>query len=160
MKATAIVLLFLLVTSFTHTEPTMYSKEYHINGVMKAEGWMMGSQKTKYWKFYHENGTTASEGHYKKDHKSAYWHYYNDQGKVIKEGHYDKGIAQDWWIFYDIARLETRKFQYVDNKKNGFCLVYQNKKLIKVEKYLDDQYKGEWDSVRAFRRDNPEISIY
>lgn len=161
MRAIVVALLFLICTSFTaDTEPQMYSKEYYSNGQIKAEGWLSGTQKTKYWIFYHENGATASEGHFNNDHKTDYWHYYNKQGKLIKEGHYDKGIAQNWWIFYDIARLETRKIQYKDNQKNGFCLVYENKKLTKVEKYVEDQYKGEWDSVRTFRRDNPEVSLY
>lgn len=160
MRFIALALLFLALSSFTQTEPQMYSKQYHANGVIKAEGWIKDSQKTKYWRFYYKDGSIASEGHYKNDLKSEYWHYYNQEGKLIKEGHYDTGIAQNWWIFYDIARQETRKIQFINNQKSGFCLVYKDKKLTKVEKYVADQYKGAWDSVRSFRRDNPGVSLY
>lgn len=142
------------------TEPTMYSKEYHDNGTLKAEGWMMGSQKIKYWKFYHLNGSIASEGHYTNNQKSDYWHFYDEQGNLIKEGHYESGNAKNWWIFHDIARKETRKIQYADNLQHGFCLVYKNKKLNKVEKYVKDQLQGEWKSISAFRRDNPDVPLY
>ncbi|WP_298353059.1 hypothetical protein [uncultured Dokdonia sp.] len=141
-------------------EPNSYHKEYHNNGTIKAEGWVMGEQKIKYWKFYHSNGELMSQGHYANNLKTDYWYFYNSQGKLVREGHYEQGKAQNWWIFYDIARQETRKTQYVNNEQEGFCLVYKNNKLIKVEKYEANQLKGEWTSVRAFRRDNPDISFY
>ena len=160
MTTKAIAILLFVFFSFSTSEPTMYTKDYHADGAIKSEGWVMGGKKIKYWKFYHENGIISSEGHYSNNQKSKYWHFYDNEGKLIKEGHYEDGIAQNWWIFYDIARQETRKIQYVDNHSNGFCLVYKKKKLIKVEKYINDQLKGEWTSISAFRRDNPDVSLY
>ncbi|WP_405250970.1 toxin-antitoxin system YwqK family antitoxin [Dokdonia sp. Asnod3-C12] len=160
MTAQAITTILLAFIAFSLPEPRMYSKLYHDDGTIQAEGWIMGEQKVKYWKFYHENGTIAAEGHYQTNKKSKYWHYYDNQGKLTKEGHYEDGIAQNWWIFYDLARQETRKSQYVDNHLHGYCLVYKNKKLFKVEKYEKNQLKGAWTSIRDFRRDNPDVSLY
>lgn len=140
-------------------EKKMYSKEYHDNGHLKSEGWMLNTQKTNYWRFYHSSGTVASKGHYKNNLPEAYWYFYSEDGKVIKEGHYKDGIAQDWWIFYDIAGDITNKTQYANHKKNGYSLVYQKNKLVKVEKYENDVRAGEWTSISSFRRDNPDVSL-
>lgn len=153
------IALFLISWNAPLTEK-MYEKEYHHNGNLKAEGWILNNIKTNFWFFYHDNGAVASKGHYENNEKSGYWYFYNSQGKVIKEGHYEKGIAQDWWIFYDLATNSKQKIQYQNNQKNGFCLVYQGRKLQKVEKYVNDIHKGTWTDVRSFKRDNPEVSLY
>lgn len=138
----------------------MYSKEYDKNGTLTAEGWVKDDIKINYWFYYHSNGEIASEGHYENNRKSGYWHFYNTKGKVVKEGHYNKGIAENWWIFYDLATNTKQKIQYQNNQKNGFCLVYKGSKLQKVEKYVNDIYKGSWTDIRSFKRDNPEVSLY
>lgn len=140
-------------------ETKMYSKEYHNNGHLKSEGWVLNTKKINYWKFYHPSGAVSSEGHYKNNRPEAYWYFYNEDGKVTKEGHYKNGIVQDWWIFYDIAGNIKRKTQYENHKRNGYNLVYQNNKLIRVEKYEDDIRSGEWTSISSFRRDNPDVSL-
>ncbi|MBL4662736.1 MAG: hypothetical protein JKY22_04075 [Flavobacteriaceae bacterium] len=137
----------------------MYSKEYYHNGQIKAEGWEMGNMKMGYWKFYHINGKLVSEGHFKKNKKNKYWHFYNEKGELTKEGHYLIGSAENWWIFYDIANATTSKFQYKNNKKNGFCLRYKKGKLIKTEKYTNNIKVGEWTSYISFKRDNPGVSF-
>ena len=156
-----LAIVVLLLTSWSNPDiDKMYSKEYHSNGNLKAEGWVHNMTKTNYWYFYHDNGKLASEGHYEDNNKSGYWHFYNSEGKVIKEGHYTNGVAEDWWIFYDLASNKKEKIQYQNNQKNGFCLVYQGRKLQKVEKYVNDIHKGTWTDVRSFKRDNPEVSLY
>ncbi|MEM7086632.1 MAG: hypothetical protein AAF489_10650 [Bacteroidota bacterium] len=137
----------------------MYSKEYYHNGQIKAEGWEMGTMKMGYWKFYHPNGSLASEGHFNKNKRNNYWHFYNEKGALIKEGHYRNGSTENWWIFYDIANAKTSKFQYKDNQKNGFCLRYKKRKLIRVEKYTNNVKVGQWTSLFAFKRDNPGVSF-
>ena len=136
-----------------------YTKSYDTNGALTAEGWMMGTMKVKYWKFYHPNGNKAMEGHFKGNKETGYWYFYNEQGGKIREGHYRAGIAQDWWIFYDLATQETRKVQYQNNQRNGFCLVYRKGKLLKVEKYLNNTFQSEWTDVRSFKKDNPNVSL-
>ncbi len=160
MIARGLIFFFVSLHLLFIAEPNRYHKEYHDNGHIKAEGWFMGEQKIKYWKFYHNNGKLMSEGHYANNLRTNYWYFYNTQGNLVREGHYEDGKAQKWWIFYDIARQETRKAQYIDNVREGFCLVYKKNKLIKVEKYIANELKGEWTSVAAFRRDNPDVSLY
>ncbi|WP_299762686.1 hypothetical protein [uncultured Dokdonia sp.] len=155
-----LVLLLWISPSTDEGAVRMYTKEYHTNGNLKAEGWVMGSDKTSYWYYYHENGKIASRGHYKENKKTEYWYYYSKNGSLEREGHYKNGIAENWWIFYDLATQEKRKTQYQNNKKNGFSLIYQKNKLIKVEKYIHDMYEGMWTSIRSFRRDNPDVKMY
>lgn len=156
-----LAIVILLLTSWSNPDiDKMYSKEYYTNGNLKAEGWVHNMTKTNYWFFYHDNGKVAAKGHYENNERSGYWHFYNAQGKIVKEGHYRDGVAEDWWIFYDLATNKKQKIQYQNNQKNGFCLVYQGRKLQKVEKYVNDIFKGSWTDVRSFKRDNPEVSLY
>ncbi|MFC4634028.1 toxin-antitoxin system YwqK family antitoxin [Dokdonia ponticola] len=156
-----LLILFLYVLSPSdHGAVKMYNKEYHSNGTLKAEGWMISGKKANYWYQYHKNGQLASKGHYQGNNKSAYWYYYDKNGSLVREGHYNNGIAENWWIFYDLATQEIRKTQYQNNQKNGFSLIYKKNKLVKVEKYIQNEYKGTWTSIRSFRRDNPDVKLY
>jgi hypothetical protein len=138
----------------------MYTKEFYSNGTIKAEGWKMASVKTGYWKFYYSNGELASKGHFRKDKRNSYWHFYNENGQLSKEGHYVDGSAENWWIFHDIANSRTNKYQYKNNQKHGFCLIYKKRKLILAEKYSHDKKEGEWSSIIDFKRDNPGVYFY
>ena len=136
-----------------------YSKEYYSNGNLKSEGWQSVTSKMGYWYFYHPNGTVKAKGHFKENQRDGYWYFYDKNENLIKEGHYTHGNAEDWWIFYDIANQNKSKFQYRNNKKNGFALRYNKKKLVKAEKYINDDKVGEWESVIAFKQDNPNVSL-
>ncbi len=160
MYAKLTVLLLLFVSWSTPSADKMYSKQYDGQGSLQAEGWIQNDVKVNYWYYYHSNGKVASEGHYENNNKSGYWQFYNKEGKVVKEGHYNQGIAENWWIFYDLATNTKQKIQYQNNQKNGFSLVYQGRKLQKVEKYVNDNHKGTWTDIRSFKRDNPEVSLY
>ncbi|MDT0556300.1 toxin-antitoxin system YwqK family antitoxin [Patiriisocius hiemis] len=153
--------IFLTTNAIAHTSvpEKMYAKEYYENGTLKAEGWALGNKKIKFWIFYHNNGAVASKGNYKNNKKDGYWYYYNTQNKLIKEGHYINGSAENWWIFYDIANQKKAKYQFKDNQKNGFALQYNKQKLMRAEKYENDEKVGEWTSVWAFKRDNPDVSL-
>lgn len=136
-----------------------YVKEYFANGNLKAEGWQQYNQKTDYWIFYNPNGTLAAKGHYSQDQRNGYWYFYSVNGHLEKEGHFVRDSAEDWWIFYEIGNSKKSKFQYKNDQKHGYALRYRNNKLIKAEKYQHDQKMGEWDSIREFKRDNPEASL-
>lgn len=153
--------IFLVYNSTAHTLAleNMYAKEYYKNGILKAEGWIKGDKKIKFWIFYHTNGTIASKGHFKNNKKDGYWYYYNTQNELIKEGHYKNGSAESWWIFYDIANQKKAKFEFKNNRKNGFALHYNKHKLMRAEKYEDDKKLGEWTSIWAFKKDNPDVSF-
>ena len=136
-----------------------YQKEYYTNGTLKAEGWELGVTKIDYWYFYHPNGEIASKGSFSKDTKEGYWYYFTEAGTLIKEGHYQNGIAQDWWIFYDIATHTENRFQFKNNEKNGFALIYKKGSLKRAEEYKNNQKVGEWTSIFAFKKDNPHVSF-
>ena len=94
-----------------------------------------------------------------------YAFYFGGHDGIInfKEGHFIKDKAEKWWIIYDIAGNKenriTRKYQYKNNKKNGYCLLYKNDKLFKAEKYSNDLKLGEWTDIFSFKKDNPNASL-
>jgi len=141
-----------------------YHREYYNDGAIKAEGWKMGDQKINYWYSYYPNGNILEQGHFINNKKNGYWFFYSSKNKLTKEGHFINDKAEKWWIIHDIAASNrkdriTRKYQYQNNKKNGFCLLYKNKRLFKAERYIDDQKTGEWTDVSSFKRDNPNASL-
>lgn len=161
-------LTYLIVTIFLFSFQTPAKKEYHRefyeNGALKAEGWKVQDQKTAYWYNYYPNGNISEKGHFRNNQKEGYWYFYSSDKKLIKEGHFINNKAEKWWIIYDIATNNkkdkvTRKYQYRNNKKNGYCLLYKNNKLFKAEKYIENQKIGEWTDVSSFRKDNPNASL-
>ena len=158
--------LFLLLIPFGSLQESnddRYYKDFYMDGTLKEEGWKESEKKIGYWYFYHTNGKIASQGNFKNNKKDGYWYFYNAKSKKIKEGHFKKNNAENWWIIYDIADASTnkivRKYQFRNNKKNGFCLLYKNNELFKAEKYMDDEKIGEWTSIQSFKRDNPNASL-
>ena len=139
----------------THSKEFVY--EYDSHGALIAEGWLCRGEKVDYWYFYHSNGVVSKKGHFNKGEKKGYWYFYNPSGKLEKEGHFENGKAENWWIFYN--QNNQAKFQYKNNKKNGFALLYEKNKLMKAEKYEDDQKVGEWTSLSAFKMDNPNAPL-
>ena len=83
----------------------------------------------------------------------------HEKKAIKKEGHFVNDSAEKWWIFYEIGGRKKSKFQYVNNKKNGYCLRYENGSLKRAESYKDGKKLNEWTSYRAFRKDNPDVSI-
>ncbi|MFC7358039.1 toxin-antitoxin system YwqK family antitoxin [Jejudonia soesokkakensis] len=150
-----------LLAFYTSAHPIekLYSKSYYSNGTLKAEGWKQMDIKTDYWIFYHENGSIASKGHFDDGKRNGYWYFYDQNRKPVKEGHYKKGSAENWWIFYSEDLKIEHRYQYKFNKKNGFALIYKNGTLIKAEKYKNDKKLGEWTSLAAFKKDNPNASL-
>lgn len=159
-----ILCLFLLVffVNVAYSNPgegSEYTKTYYQTGVLQAEGWIKYETKNGYWKFYHPNGQIASEGHYSNNQKTGYWYFYNTHGDVEKEGYFLNDNAEDWWIFYEIGTRNSKKLQFKDGVKDGVCLIYKRNKLVKAQRYKANQKMGEWTSVFAFKRDNPDLSL-
>ncbi|WP_378178941.1 toxin-antitoxin system YwqK family antitoxin [Aquimarina sp. SS2-1] len=141
-----------------------YQKEFYNDGSIKAEGWIIENQKIGYWYTYYPNGNIMEQGHFRNNKKDGYWYFYSQKNNLIKEGHFINDKAEKWWIIYDIATSNrkdkiTKKYQYRNNKKNGYCLLYKNDKLFKAEKYINDQKTGEWTDVFSFKKDNPNASL-
>ena len=126
-------LCILIIIIFFSTEiysQKKYSKSYHNNGKMKAEGWMLNNKKTDYWFFYRKDATKEKEGHYINDNK------------------------ENWWIFYDKLEEVSFKCQFKKNKKNGYCLIYKNNNLVKASKFKDGKLIKEWNDFDSFRKEN------
>ncbi len=131
-----------------------YSKEYYSNGNLKAEGWINNAKKEGYWKFYHRNGNLQKEGHISNDKPIKYWYFYRENGTLESEGHFSKGTKNMWWLFYDNMERIYHKCQLKNNKKDGYCLLYTNEKLVKVEKYKAGKKIKEWTDFRSFKKEN------
>jgi antitoxin component YwqK of YwqJK toxin-antitoxin module len=131
-----------------------YSKKYYANGNMKSEGWMVDSKKDGYWEYYYRNGQVQKKGHLSKDKRVKYWYFYRDTGILESEGHYDKGAKTKWWKYYDSAEMVNHKCQLKNGQKNGYCLIYNNDKIVKAAKYKDGRKIQEWIDLKSFKKDN------
>ncbi|MET1258934.1 hypothetical protein ABV409_06310 [Flagellimonas sp. DF-77] len=133
---------------------TMYHKEYHDNGNLKAEGWKYKGVKEKYWKYYWPNGQLMAKGSYRKDQKEGYWYVYNEAGKLEMEGHFAMGEKVKWWLFYDENGKINHKCQLQDGIKNGYCLKYVDEELISAERFENGKKVKEWFSFASFKKEN------
>ncbi len=122
--------MILLVTSFGVSDTKSYIKNYHPNGKLKEEGWLLNNQKQEYWFFYYENGLKKEEGHYQNNQKV------------------------NWWIFYDEKQKITRKCEYKANKLNGITIVYNKGEITKAEKYSNGKKIKTWTDIDEFKKDN------
>ena len=60
-----------------------------------------------------------------------------------------------------MTRLEIKKTQnekdynfLKNNKKNGYCLRYNQQKLVKAEKYQQGKKIKEWTDLASFKKEN------
>lgn len=148
-------LVYILFLLPVHATEKAYVKEYSDTGILKAEGWIQDDVKEGYWVYYYAEGTPEKKGHYHKGKKHGYWYFYSHKNQLVKEGHFNEGMRDDWWTFYE--NDSHLKVQYNKDKRDGFGLVYHNKKLKKALKFEEDKKVGEWSSLMSFRRDNPQV---
>ena len=117
------------------------------------------NQKT-YVKNYFDNGKIKSQGWVKNDLKTDYWFYYNDNGNIKEEGHYYQNKKTKWWIFYDMNQEIIKKCQYQNDKMDGFCIIYYKGNIIRGEKFKNGEKIKQWQTVEAFKKDNPISYLY
>ncbi len=158
-KVTFLLFFFGMISSITFASDHIlnektYSKKYYANGNMKAEGWIVDSKKNGYWKYYYRNGQLQKEGHLSKDKRSKYWYYYRDNGILESEGHYENDTKTKWWKYYDSAEKVNHKCQLKNGKKNDYCYIYNNDKVVKAAKYKDGRKIKEWTDLKSFKKDN------
>jgi len=137
----------------------IYQKTYFENGNLKEEGWKQNNQKVDYWKFYHQNGSLQKEGHFSTNKEIKYWYFYRSNKTKESEGHFISGKKNKWWLFYNETEILIRKCQFKDNQINGYCFLYENKKVVKSEKYKAGQKIKEWTDMKSFRKENNLIDI-
>ena len=134
MKKQLLFFIFFLSMSFVFGQKS-YVKNYYENGHLKEEGWVEGNQKVDYWFFYNANGTKKEEGHYLNNQRVKWWIFYDGKGKILK------------------------KSEFENNKLNGFTIVYDKNKIIRAEEYTMNKKTNQWESVEAFKKDNPFLFL-
>lgn len=152
---------FLIFVFMTFNSPTneTYKKIFYENGNIKAEGWTRNDKKENYWKFYYENGKTKKEGHFSNNNPTDYWYFYNSNGLKESEGHFINGNKADWWIFYDEQEKVSHKCQLKFNRKNGYCLMYENGKIVSATKYIDGKKIKAWHNLKDFKKENNLLNL-
>ena len=153
MKLIMFFSIFLLL-GFNMSEEKNYDRTYYDNGNLKSEGWLRYNVKTDYWKFYHKNGKIASQGPYAYGKEDGYWYFFDKNRIRTKEGHYAKGEQVDWWLYYDKKGRINHKCQLDMGVKNGYCLKFEDEKIISAEKYSNGEKIKEWTNFGAFRKEN------
>jgi len=77
----------------------IYSKTYFDNGVLKAEGRLLDSNKIGWWNFYYSNNNIKKKGAYLKGEKHGFWEtfYKNGQTELLLE--WNQGLKSGWANF-------------------------------------------------------------
>lgn len=153
MKILSLILYFYILCF----SQKVYKTNYYIDGKIKSKGWMLNGKMEDYWSFFYENGKTASKGSFNMGEKEGYWFYYDIHGKKTKEGHYIKNQPTKWWVYYYGSTHENCLYQA--DSKTRFCLTYENGKITKAKKYVNDVFLHQWSSINSFKHDNPEIKF-
>ena len=83
-----------------------------------------------------------------------YWYYYNNDHSKSKEGHFKNGLKEKWWIFYSDTLDVMEKCQFKSDNKNGYCLKYKNKKIVKAQRFKNGFKEGEWTDLKSFKKEN------
>ncbi len=150
--------LFLVIALSSFSIGKVFVSESFPSGQKSAEGWMIGVKKMDYWYYFHKNGLIKSKGNYTDNLKNGYWFYYNSNGQIDKEGHFINDISSKWWIYHKTNNIKE-KCLFQKDGITRFCLVYNNDKLIKANKYRNDVFLNQWTSISSFKRDNPHFSF-
>lgn len=149
-----IPLIYFLFFSLMFFSQKQYHKVFYKNGQIKEEGQQNGDKKTAFWKYYYKNGNIKKEGRFTDNLETNYWYFYSKFATKEKEGHFIKGIKTNWWLFYDSNGDISHKCQLKNNQKNGYCLIYKKRKLVKASKYKNDKKIQEWTDFSSFRKEN------
>jgi antitoxin component YwqK of YwqJK toxin-antitoxin module len=147
-------IIYIIVITFAFSDQKSYQKEFYKNGQIEKEGWVLNNSKIDYWKFYYKDGNLKKEGLFKDNLETKYWYFYSPNLIKEKEGHFKYGKQEDWWLFYDKNGQVHHKCQLQNNQKNGYCLIYQNGKLIKASKFKDGKKLREWKDFSSFKKEN------
>ena len=100
------------------------------------------------------NGNLQKEGRYKNNKETKYWYFYRADKSKEKEGHFLNGKQDKWWLYYDDMGHINHKCQLKNNEKNGYCLIYDQEKIVKASKYKDGKKIKEWKDLESFKKDN------
>jgi len=142
-------LIIFLTTLLGFTIPKSYVRTYYDSGIEMSCGWQknnISDKKNDYWSYYYDNAQLQKSGNYTNDLKNGFWTFYYPNGNKKEEGYFKNNRKEGYWTSNN-------------DGKTRYCLIYQNKKLIKGSKYISDTFIQEWNSVTSFKRDNPDFSF-
>ena len=75
-------------------------------------------------------------------------------GTKESEGHFEQNKKSDWWLFFDMDEKIIHKCQLKNNKKNGYCLMYENEKMVAAVKYDKGKKIKTWTDFSSFKKEN------
>lgn len=154
LKPVCAVLICFGLLAFINPEDKRYERTYYDDGTLASEGWMRYNTKTDYWTFYHKNGHKSEQGFFAYGKREKYWFFYDENRIRTKEGRFAEHEEIGWWLFYDKKGRINHKCQLTKGIKDGYCLKYEDAKLISAEKYSKGEKIKEWKSFRAFTHEN------
>lgn len=154
LKPVYAVLICFGLLAFINPEDKRYERTYYNDGTLASEGWMRYNTKTDYWTFYHKNGHKSEQGFFAYGKREKYWFFYDENRIRTKEGRFAEHEEIGWWLFYDKKGRINHKCQLTKGIKDGYCLKYEDAKLISAEKYSKGEKIKEWKSFRAFTHEN------
>ena len=148
------ILLAFLCINTSLLSQTKYVKNFYNNGQVQEEGWLKNNKKNSFWKYFYRNGDLKKEGHFKNNLETKYWYFYRPNKLLEREGHFIKGAKTNWWLYYDKAGNLAHKCQLKNNQKNGYCLLYKMKQIVKASKYKNGKKIKEWTDFSSFKDEN------
>lgn len=132
-----------------------FYREYHPNGILRAEGTVKNDSVTGKWVTYSKEGVKLSEIEWKRGEVNGTALVFYPNGKVQKRGYKIKDLAEGWWDeYYESGQLKSHEY-FKNGKYEGPAETYfENGQMESKGKYENDERQGEW----IFYHDNGQIS--
>lgn len=148
------------------------------DNTLLAEGELSKSKPTGEW-IYYDKGFISSEGNYNEGLRTGEWisYYapneliYNPRNKDFSKIHnnsvwqnfrkikervnFVKGKKEGSRLFYNYQGIIIRSFEYLDDKRDGICIFYENNITSRIDSYKND----ELDGVSTFFHSNGIIEL-
>ncbi len=110
-------------------------KFYFTKGSLKAISNIFDSGQSSYTKTFHKNGFLMAEGKYVNREKDSLWKYYSkyDENLLLAEEYYVNNNREGVWINYYPNGEVAEEINYENDKKNGLWKQYYNDGSIKLK---------------------------
>lgn len=154
MKKVACIILFLLsgqlIIQAQNKSENNSVKFYYGNGRVSSEGMMRNGKPDGIWISYYPAGQIKSIGKRSNFLLDSIWKFYDEMGHLSEEINYLRGKKSGFWIRYQgvlkndsLMRMELSKELYLDDKKEGQGLYYDNQGQIeKIVRYREGKKHG------------------
>lgn len=118
---------------------------YYPSGKVKAVSMIFDSGRSSYTKTYHENGFLMAEGKYVNREKDSVWKYYSkyDKNLLLSEETYVDNEKEGIWYNYYPDGSVAEEISYKDDQKHGPWKQYFDDGSIKIRaKYEEGELEG------------------